>query len=281
MKIIECPRDAMQGIKEFIPTAVKIDYINKLLRVGFDTIDFGSFVSPKAVPQMKDTHEVIQNLDLSTTSTQLLAIVANMRGVTEAMQYDSIRYLGYPLSISETFQQRNTNSSISDGIRLVEQIQQELENTSKELVVYLSMGFGNPYGDDYSQSILQDFVDNLADLDIKTISVADTVGNATGEQVQSVFRLLELPLGVEVGAHLHSIPTKVRSLTKGILQAGCKRIDTAILGYGGCPFAKEELTGNLATEQVLEVLQEEGLEPGIDRAKFAEARHLAMEVFNP
>ena len=251
MKIIECPRDAMQGIKEFIPTEIKTKYINSLLNIGFDTIDFGSFVSPKAIPQMRDTAEVLKGLDISAESSKLLAIIANTRGAEDACSFEEIRYLGFPFSISETFQQRNANSSIIESLVRVEEIQNLCIKHNKELVVYISMAFGNPYGDKYNSEIVINWAKKLSYLGIKIIALSDTIGVSNKENISHLFSTM-IPefKGVEIGAHLHS--TKENSLEKieAAYKNGCQRFDVAIHGFGGCPMAKDELTGNLATEDL-------------------------------
>lgn len=280
MKIIECPRDAMQGIDEFIVTESKIRYINQLLNVGFDTIDFGSFVSAKAIPQMRDTKEVLAGLDLSTTKSKLLAIVANTRGAEEASQHKAIDYLGYPLSISETFQQRNTNKSITEALNTLSEIQAICESAGKQQVVYISMGFGNPYNDPYSVKLVEQFVDILNTLGVKIISLADTVGVSTPEQITYLFESLSAKFkDVELGVHLHSTPQTAIEKIKAAYEAGCKRFDGAIKGFGGCPMAKDDLVGNLATETILSYLKERGVSTGINVDEFGKAMVLADQVF--
>jgi hydroxymethylglutaryl-CoA lyase len=280
MKIIECPRDAMQGIDEFVVTESKIRYINQLLKVGFDTIDFGSFVSAKAIPQMRDTKEVLAGLDLSQTKSKLLAIVANTRGAEEAAQHKAIDYLGFPLSISETFQQRNTNKSISEALNTLSEIQTICESSGKEQVVYISMGFGNPYNDPYSVKLVEQFVDILNTLGVKIISLADTIGVSTPEQIKYLFESLSGKFkNVELGAHLHSTPQTVTEKIEAALQAGCRRFDGAIKGFGGCPMAKDDLVGNLATETILSYLKEQGVTTKIDENEFAKAMAIADEIF--
>ncbi len=256
MKIIECPRDAMQGIPQFIPTETKVAYINHLLEVGFDTIDFGSFVSPKAIPQMSDTREVLAGLNLNGSHSKLLAIVANDRGVDSVLEHDEIQYLGFPLSLSETFQQRNTNRSIGDAFGIVERAQGLCETAGRELVVYLSMGFGNPYGDPYNHEYVFEFVDRLVDLGIEIISLADTVGVAKPDEISSIFTALipKFP-HVEFGGHLHATPAQVDEKVQALVSSGCKRIDGALRGFGGCPMAKDDLVGNLPTEKLIDILQ--------------------------
>jgi hydroxymethylglutaryl-CoA lyase len=280
MKIIECPRDAMQGMEQFIPTAEKIRYINRLLKVGFDTIDFGSFVSAKAIPQLRDTTEVLQGLDLTTTRSKLLAIVANTRGAQEAVQFDQIHYLGFPLSISETFQQRNTNKSIVEALNTLTEIQSICVTKSKKLVVYISMGFGNPYGDPYDVEVVGKFVEILTALDVSIVSLADTIGVSTPEQIRYLFQSLSARFPkIELGAHLHSTPQTAIEKIEAAYQAGCTRFDGAIKGFGGCPMAKDDLVGNLATEVILEYLQHEGVNTGIDMNEFNVGMALANQVF--
>ncbi len=255
MKIIECSRDAMQGIEKFIPTTEKIRYINQLLKVGFDTIDFGSFVSPKVVPQMSDSAQVLKGLHLSASASKLLAIIANKRGAEEAVRYDEVHYLGFPLSISETFQVRNTNKTIVEALNLVEEIQELCTNNSKELVVYLSMGFGNPYGDPYSTDIVNQFSGILAALDIRTISLADTIGVATSTQISDLFKIVTSSYPkIEFGVHLHSNPAEALDKIQLAYDAGCRRFDGAIKGFGGCPFAEDVLVGNIPTEMIISEL---------------------------
>jgi hydroxymethylglutaryl-CoA lyase len=279
MKIVECPRDAMQGIEEFIPTDLKIQYINQLLRVGFDTLDFGSFVSPKAIPQMRDTAEVLASLETSTT-TKLLAIVANTRGAEEASAHEAISYLGFPLSISETFQQRNTNRSITDALNTLAEIQNICERTAKKQVVYISMGFGNPFNDPYDIDIVAKFVDILNTLGVTIVSLADTVGVSTPEQITYLVTSLSKQFSnLEIGVHLHSNPNTALEKIEAAYKAGCKRFDTALKGFGGCPMAKDELVGNLATETLLAYLNSNGVNAGINQHALAEAMLLADEVF--
>ncbi|WP_234734606.1 hydroxymethylglutaryl-CoA lyase [Tellurirhabdus bombi] len=272
MKIIECPRDAMQGLANFIPTEEKIRYLNTLLRVGFDTLDFGSFVSPKAIPQMRDTAEVLAGLDLSATSTKLLAIVANQRGAEQAMEHEAIRYLGFPLSVSETFQLRNTNKTIAQAFTEVAAIQALCLSGGKEFVVYLSMGFGNPYGDPYSPEIIAQFTEKLVQLGIGIIAPSDTVGTSTPESIELLFSYLitHFP-DVEFGAHLHARPGEAASKVRAATRAGVQRIDGALRGFGGCPMAKDDLTGNLPTEEIIAVLEQDGARLSIDKTELATA----------
>lgn len=251
MKIIECPRDAMQGIKQMIPTDLKVNYINSLLKVGFDTIDFGSFVSPKAIPQMQDTADVLKRLELSSTNSKLLAIIANTRGAQDACVFDEIRYLGFPFSISETFQQRNTNSSIAESLVRVEEIQNLCIQHKKELVVYISMAFGNPYGDVWNSDIVIEWTKKLSDLGVKIIALSDTIGVSDRENISYLFsNIIPEFKGVEIGAHLHSTKDKAQEKIDAAYKSGCMRFDVAIHGFGGCPMAKDDLTGNLATEDL-------------------------------
>ncbi|TRX66859.1 hydroxymethylglutaryl-CoA lyase [Flammeovirga kamogawensis] len=273
IKIIECPRDAMQGLSNFIPTQTKIEYLNLLLEVGFDTLDFGSFVSPKAIPQMKDTKEVLAGLNLDKSTTKLLAIVVNKRGAEEAAQYNEIRYLGFPLSVSETFQQRNTKKSISEAKLLLKDIISICEENDKEPVVYLSMSFGNPYNEDISFDQVLKMALDLKEMGVKIISFADTIGNASVKDIQDLFEKASKILpNTELGVHLHCNPNMAFDLAKGSLEAGCLRIDTAIGGLGGCPMAKDDLTGNLATEYLIQALTDlPALRPSINEDKFQEA----------
>ncbi len=280
IKLIECPRDAMQGWKHFIPTAKKIEYINALLKVGFDTIDFGSFVSPKAIPQMADTKEVIKGLKIKNSKTKLLAIIANERGAEDAVMYDEITYLGFPFSVSETFQKRNTNSTIDESLRRVEAIQNLCFINNKELVVYISMGFGNPYGDLYNEQIVFDWVDKLVAMGIKIISLADTVGLATAAQVKSVTKYLvdSLP-EIEIGVHLHSTATNWKTKLDAALVAGCKRFDGALKGIGGCPMADDVLVGNMDTELTIPYFEKLSLLNPLDKDALQHCSQLATSIF--
>jgi hydroxymethylglutaryl-CoA lyase len=279
LQLIECPRDAMQGWKAFIPTPQKVAYINALLKVGFDTIDFGSFVSPKAIPQMADTSEVINRLD-STGTTKLLAIVANQRGAEEASVFDRIDYLGFPFSVSETFQQRNTNSSIQQSLGRVEEIQNLCVKTGKKLVVYISMGFGNPYDDPYDEEIVFEWVNELVAMDIGIISLADTVGVATPEQVYDMTSyLVESLPGVSIGVHLHSTPANWKEKLEAAVRAGCKRFDGALKGIGGCPMADDELVGNMNTELMINYFESKGMLPALDKPALEESLRMAGEIF--
>jgi hydroxymethylglutaryl-CoA lyase len=280
LKIIECPRDAMQGWKTFIPTDRKVEYIDSLLQVGFDTIDFGSFVSPKAIPQMADTAEVLSKINVSNSKSRLLAIVANIRGAEEASSHGQISYLGFPFSISETFQQRNTNSSIEESFRKVEQINGLCQKANKELVIYISMGFGNPYGDAYSEQIVYEWVQKIADMGINIISIADTVGLATPEQVFQVTEYLvkKLP-GKEIGVHLHSAPHSWKRKVDAALRAGCTRFDGALKGVGGCPMANDDLVGNMDSELLISYFDSLGILPGINKEALEESLRIASEIF--
>ncbi len=279
--MVECPRDAMQGWKNIISTDTKVSYINSLLKVGFDTIDFGSFVSPKAIPQMADTAEVVQRLDLGSSKTKLLAIVANTRGAAEASAFDQISYLGFPFSISETFQQRNTNSSIEESLTRVEEIQNLCIKNGKELVVYISMGFGNPYGDPYDEDIVFEWVNKLVALDIKIISLADTVGLATPGQVYDITSyLVESLPGIEIGVHLHSTPANWKEKLGSAVKAGCKRFDGALKGIGGCPMANDDLVGNMDSEWMIKYFDELNLLPQLDKQALEESLRMAGEIFS-
>lgn len=280
MKIIECPRDAMQGLPGFIPTSQKIEYINKLLKVGFDTIDFGSFVSPKAIPQLADTAQVIDNLQLDGTDTKLLAIVANTRGAEEAAKYDKIHYLGFPLSISETFQQRNTNKSIAEALNTLEEIQHVCVRAGKVLVTYISMGFGNPYNDPYDVSLVSQFTGILSTLGVQIISLADTIGVSSPENIRYLFTNLSKEFsGVEFGAHLHSNPRTALEKIEAAYDAGCRRFDGAIRGFGGCPMAKDDLVGNIATETIVAFLDSRRINTSLNRDAFVQCGMFADKMF--
>jgi hydroxymethylglutaryl-CoA lyase len=280
IQITECPRDAMQGIHEFIPTDIKAEYINKLLQIGFDTIDFGSFVSPKAIPQMQDTTEVLKKLDLSNTKSKLLAIIANYRGAEDASKYEEITYLGFPFSISEIFQKRNTNTSIAEAFETVKRINTLCNATGKTLLVYLSMGFGNPYGDDWSKELVLDWAQKLAAEGVNYVSLADTIGIAEPGQISELYGLLSANLkNITLGVHLHSTTNTWHGKVEAAYQSGCTRFDTALKGYGGCPMAKDDLTGNIATENVIGYLQQQGVDLGLDMVKFGEAMEYSGRVF--
>lgn len=280
LKIIECPRDAMQGLHDFIPTDVKANYINTLLKCGFDTIDFGSFVSPKAIPQMRDTAEVLSKLDLSSPS-KLLAIVANERGAEEAIQFEEIDYLGYPFSVSEEFQKRNTNATIEESLGRVEAMQHLCVKNNKELVVYLSMGFGNPYGEEWNSEIVYKWCNVLFEkFDIRIQALSDTIGAANPSLVESLFKEIipALP-NVEIGAHLHTRPENAQSIVAAAFKAGCKRFDGALKGLGGCPMAKDDLTGNMPTEVMLDWFEQNGVSTGINNEFLGKALLESKMVF--
>jgi hydroxymethylglutaryl-CoA lyase len=281
VKIIECPRDAMQGIKShFIPSEVKARYINSLLKVGFDTIDFGSFVSPKAIPQMRDTAEVLSQLDFSETSSKLLAIVANTRGAQEASVFEEIDYLGYPFSISENFQMRNTSKTIEQSIVTLNKILNIADKTNKEVVAYLSMGFGNPYGDPWNVDIVAKWTEKLAKMGVKILSLSDTIGIADGKTISYLFsNLIPQYPTIEFGAHLHTTPTTCYEKVDAAYNAGCNRFDGAIKGYGGCPMAKDELTGNMPTEKLLSYFTEHKVDTNLKPMSFESAYNGALEVF--
>ena len=280
LKIIECPRDAMQGIHTFIPTDQKAAYINSLLKVGFDTIDFGSFVSPKAIPQLRDTAEVLEKLELEASSSHLLSIVANLRGAQDAVSFPQIKYLGFPLSLSETFQQRNTNKSIAQALQLLDEIQNLCLQKGKELVTYLSMGFGNPYGDPYDVGVVAEFADILRQKDIKIISLADTIATASPEKISGLFTQISTQLpDIEVGVHLHTAPDEAYEKVAAAYEAGCKRIDSAMLGFGGCPMAKDELVGNMPTEELVRYIDDNQLDVSLNRSALQQSRALARQVF--
>lgn len=281
IQLIECPRDAMQGIPDFIDTAIKAAYINQLLEVGFHTLDFGSFVSPKAIPQMRDTSEVLDMLDLHKAKSKLLAIVANVRGAEDALHFQEIDFLGFPLSVSETFQQRNTNASIAVALKTVEAIQNLCEAKGKKQVVYLSMGFGNPYGDPYSPELIAEFVEKLAQLQIETVSLSDTIGIACPELITQLFEVQTQAFPqIQFGAHLHSRPESIEEKVIAALKGGCRRFDGALQGFGGCPMAKDELVGNMATEVMIETLEKQGYELDLNKSELAESLKLARFVFN-
>ncbi|MEQ9426264.1 MAG: hydroxymethylglutaryl-CoA lyase [Cyclobacteriaceae bacterium] len=279
IKIIECPRDAMQGLHEFVPTELKVRYINQLLRVGFDTIDFGSFVSPKAIPQLKDTAEVLGKLHLDNTKSKLLAIVANLRGAEDASKFEEIAYLGFPLSLSETFQQRNTNKSIDEALNQLQQIQDLCQKHNKTLVTYLSMGFGNPYGDRYEPEFVIEFVEQLDKMGVKIISLADTIGVSDEQNIKALFEsVAPVYPHIEFGVHLHSDKDSSRSKVHAAYKAGCHRFDGAINGFGGCPMAEDDLVGNIATEVIVDYFKGfDQLE--LDHDQFAMAINMAPGVF--
>lgn len=280
MKIIECPRDAMQGVHEFIPTEKKAAYINSILKVGFDTVDFGSFVSPKAIPQLRDTAQVLEQLELENSSSKLLAIIANVRGAQDAVEFEEITYLGFPFSISETFQQRNTNSSMGESLYRIEEIQDLCTRNKKKLIVYLSMAFGNPYGDEWNSDIVITWTKKLAQMGIKTIALSDTIGVSNPENISYLFSKLipEFP-GIEIGAHLHTTPDTWEEKIHAAYTSGCRRFDSAIKGYGGCPMAADQLTGNMPTEKLISYFKKNNIATGLNDTAFAEAMLLAGSTF--
>lgn len=280
IKLTECPRDAMQGLHIFVPTDIKAAYINLLLQVGFDTIDFGSFVSPKAIPQMRDTAEVLSKLDLNNTQSKLLAIIANYRGAEDASMHEEINYLGYPFSISETFQMRNANSSIANAFDTVKRVRELCGAKGKELLVYLSMGFGNPYGDKWNTDIVSQWTARLVNEGIKTIALSDTIGVATPDQIRSIYTQLSQSFpDTEFGVHLHSTPTTCLEKVEAAYQSGCKRFDGALKGYGGCPMAKDELTGNIATENLIGYLSQHNALSGLNFDTLQDALDYSVRVF--
>ncbi len=281
VKIIECPRDAMQGIKAFISTDEKVRYIQSLLGCGFDTIDFGSFVSPKAIPQMVNTAEVLSKLDLTKTNSKLLAIVANVRGAKNACEHEEIDYLGYPFSISENFQMRNTHRTIAESVEILKEILAIAEASGKEVVTYISMGFGNPYGDPWNVEIVGEWTEKLAAMGAKILSLSDTVGTSTPEVIDYLFsNLIPKYPDIEFGAHLHTTPTKWHEKIDAAYQAGCRRFDGAVQGFGGCPMAKDELTGNMPTEKMLSYFNAKKVDAGVNWLVFEAAYNKASELFN-
>ncbi len=281
VKIIECSRDAMQGIKSrFIPTEAKATYINSLLKVGFDTVDFGSFVSPKAIPQMRDTAEVLSRLDVSESKSKLLAIVANVRGANDACHFEEIDYLGYPFSISEIFQMRNTHKTIAESIQVLDEILTIAHQTNKEVVTYVSMGFGNPYGDPWNVEIVAQWVEKLVKMGVKIISLSDTIGSSTPKDIHYLFsNLIPLYPTIEFGAHLHTTPDKWFEKLDTAYKAGCRRFDGAIKGYGGCPMATDELTGNMPTEKMISYFTQQKVNTGIYPMAFESAYNQALQIF--
>ena len=277
IKIVECPRDAMQGISEFISTQQKIEYINQLLKVGFDTIDFGSFVSPKAIPQLKDTAEVLAGLDLSNTSSKLLSVIANNRGAETACAFEQINYLGFPLSVSEQFQQRNTNKTIAEALQVVEGIQNLSLKNNKELVVYLSMAFGNPYGENYHPDIVAELTEKLYKLEVKTVALSDTIGVSNPVNIAPLFSTLirEYPT-VEFGAHFHTTTDTWEEKVNAAYQNGCRRFDAVLKGYGGCPMAEDKLTGNMPTEKLITYFTED---LGLNKQELDKSLALSGSVF--
>lgn len=280
VKIIECPRDAMQGIKAWIPTQEKVQYIQSLLRCGFDTIDFGSFVSPKAIPQMQDTAEVLSKLDLSATQSKLLAIIANTRGAETAVEHPEIKYLGYPFSISENFQMRNTHKTIAESVATLQEILDLAAKHDKEVVAYLSMGFGNPYGDPWNVEIVGEWTQKLSQMGIKILSLSDTVGSSTPETISYLFsNLIPQYPDIEFGAHLHTTPTSWHEKVNAAYQAGCHRFDGAIQGFGGCPMAKDELTGNMPTEKLLSYFTAQKADCNLHPMSFESSYNEATKIF--
>lgn len=280
VKIIECPRDAMQGIKAFIPTERKVSYIQSLLRVGFDTIDFGSFVSPKAIPQMQDTAEVLARLDLSTTESKLLAIIANTQGAQAAAQHNEIRYLGYPFSISENFQMRNTHKTIAESLVTLQEILDIAAASNKEVVAYLSMGFGNPYGDPWNVEIVGEWTEKLAGMGVTILSLSDTIGSSTPDVIDYLFsNLVPKYPKIEFGAHLHTTPDKWHEKIDAAYKAGCRRFDGAIQGFGGCPMAKDELTGNMPTERMLSYFSAAKADSNLRAMSFESSYNEATKLF--
>jgi hydroxymethylglutaryl-CoA lyase len=277
MKIIECPRDAMQGISAFIPTDIKAAYINQLLKVGFDTIDFGSFVSPKAIPQLKDTAQVLAQLDLENTSSKLLSIIANTRGAVDACSFEEINYLGFPLSVSEQFQQRNTKKSIAQALSTVEEIQNLSVKNNKELVVYLSMAFGNPYGENHHPDIVAELTEKLHQLEVGIVALSDTIGVSNPTNIAPLFSTLiqEYPT-IEFGAHFHTTPDKWEEKVESAYQNGCRRFDATLKGYGGCPMAKDDLVGNMPTEKLITYFTED---LGLNRVELEKSLTLSSSVF--
>lgn len=280
VKIIECPRDAMQGIKDWIPTEKKVLYLQSLLNCGFDTVDFGSFVSPKAIPQMKDTAEVLSKLDISSTKSKLLAIVANVRGAQDAVQFPQIDYLGYPFSISENFQMRNTHKTIAESLVVLQEILNLADQNNKEVVAYLSMGFGNPYGDPWNVGIVAEWTERLSKMGVKILSLSDTVGSSTPDIITYLFsNLIPLYPNIEFGAHLHTTPQAWFEKIDAAYKAGCRRFDGAIQGFGGCPMAKDELTGNMPTEKMLSYFISNKIETNVRPMAFESAYNKASDIF--
>ncbi|RXG23282.1 hydroxymethylglutaryl-CoA lyase [Leeuwenhoekiella aequorea] len=281
LKIIECPRDAMQGIKDFIPTDMKVQYLQSLLRCGFDTLDFGSFVSPKAIPQMVDTAEVLGKIDLSRTSTKLLAIIANLRGAEEAVVHPEINYLGYPFSISENFQMRNTHKTIAESVALLQEILNLADKHNKEVVTYISMGFGNPYGDPWNVEIVGEWTEKLSNMGVSILSLSDTVGSSDAKTIDYLFsNLIPKYPQIEFGAHLHTTPAKWHEKIDAAYKAGCRRFDGAIQGFGGCPMAKDDLTGNMPTEKILSYFTSVKDDSGIRPMSFESAYNEASKIFH-
>lgn len=281
IKIIECPRDAMQGIHDFIPTVKKAEYINRLLQCGFSAIDFGSFVSPKTIPQMRDTAEVLSLLELNSSTPPLLVIVANLRGAEEACRHKAISFLGFPFSVSQTFQLKNTNSTIEKSLDTVKAIHQLCVNHNKQLVIYISMAFGNPYGDVWSTDLVLNWMSRIVDSGVKTISLADTVGLASPENISSIFNSVSAAFpGIETGVHLHCRPDNWKEKVEAAYHQGCRRFDTAIKGFGGCPMANDELVGNLATENLIHFCESNKIETDIHKIRFKDTLQVANDFFH-
>ncbi|MCM4170611.1 hydroxymethylglutaryl-CoA lyase [Arenibacter sp. TNZ] len=281
VKIIECPRDAMQGIKTFIPTEKKVKYIQSLLNCGFDTIDFGSFVSPRAIPQMVDTADVLSQLDLTKTNSKLLSIVANVRGAMDASEHKAIDYLGYPFSISENFQMRNTHKTIAQSVDTLEEILSIANDSGKEVVTYISMGFGNPYGDPWSVEVVGEWTTKLAGMGVKILSLSDTVGSSTPDVINYLFsNLIPKFPEIEFGAHLHTTPSKWHEKVDAAYKAGCRRFDGAVQGFGGCPMAKDELTGNMPTEKMLSYFTTVKADTNVNWMAFEAAFNKATDLFS-
>jgi len=279
MKIIECPRDAMQGLHDFIPTAEKAKYINTLLKVGFDSLDFGSFVSPKAIPQMRDTAEVLGQLELKHTKTKLLAIVANKRGAVNAASFPEVDVLGYPFSISETFQLRNTNATIEESLERVKLIQEICVNNNKTLLIYISMGFGNPYGDYWNVEIVQKWVEQLAKLDITIFQLSDTIGVAEPANIHYLFsNLIPANPNIEIGAHFHTTPDTWEEKIMSAYESGCRRFDGTIKGFGGCPMAQNKLVGNMPSENLITFARERNIPTGLDMDNYFDAMKIASQI---
>tara|TARA_R110002050_G_scaffold122015_3_gene240491 strand:+ start:26912 stop:27772 length:861 start_codon:yes stop_codon:yes gene_type:complete len=280
LKLIECPRDAMQGIHQFIPTDQKVLYLQSLLKVGFDTLDFGSYVSAPAIPQLRDTDEVLDRLDLSETNTKLLAIIANRQGAEMAAKRPEISYLGYPFSVSEIFQKRNTNKTIAESIELVKELLEICNTNDKQLVVYISMGFGNPYGEEWSLELVEQYCEQMINLGVKILSLSDTIGTSNPANITHLFSgLINTFPNVEFGAHLHTTPDTWHEKVKAAYDAGCRRFDGAIKGFGGCPMATDELTGNMPTEKLLTFIQEKKLRHDLDLLAFESAYNEALKTF--
>ena len=280
VKIIECPRDAMQGIKDWIPTEVKLQYVQSLLRCGFDTIDVGSFVSPKAIPQMVDTADLLHQLDLSNTESKLLTIVANVRGATDAVKHEMVDYLGYPFSISENFQMRNTHKTIAQSVEILQEILNLADAHNKEVVVYISMGFGNPYGDPWNVDIVGEWTEKLSGMGVKILSLSDTVGTSNAQNIDYLFsNLIPAYPAIEFGAHLHTTPTTWHEKVHAAYEAGCRRFDGAIQGFGGCPMAKDELTGNMPTEKLVSYFAKAKAFDNINTMSFESSYNEALKVF--